>query len=123
MKFHKSSDDKWETATNDPSKNDLPRAVKRHQGLCGKSITPDEKCMLVNSSVISCWIDKNKKCQNLDQCISIFNEKCLINFDRYYCPGATVDYKRIEVGLKTQASLNKVGKEFLIQLGVAFVRQ
>ena len=148
MKFQKSSDDKWEPETNVPSENelrfsdprvdpikifvlflrkDLPRAVKICQGLCGKSITPDEKCMLVKSCGTSHWSDKNtgQEMSKFGPMYIHFNEKCLINFDcdRYYGPGSRFDYERIEVGLITQALLNKVEKEFLTQLGVAFLQQ
>ena len=81
--------------------------------------------MLVKSCGTSHWTDRKtgQEMSKFGPMYIHFNEKCLINFDtdRYYGPGAKFDYKRIEIGVKTQTSLTKVEKEFLGDPRVTFL--
>lgn len=106
-------------------RKDLPRLIKKCQGMCGKPIRPDDDDMIVKSYGTSTWTDRNTGLERskFGPMYIHFNQKCLETFDseNSYGPGNRFDYNRVEVHNSTQTKLQEAERMFLIQLGVKFL--
>jgi len=106
-------------------RKDLPRLVKKCQGLCGKVIKPDDDDMLVRSYGTSTWTDRKTGSERskYGPMYVHFNQKCLEMFDtaNHYGPGNSFDFGRIEVDKTTKDKLNNAERALLDQLGVTFL--
>ena len=103
---------------------DLPRSIKRCQGMCGKVIKPEEKDMLVRTYGKSSWTDKvtGTERSKFGPMYVHFNQKCLetCNSEKFYGPGNHFDYSRITIDTKTKEKLNNSESTLLKNLGVKF---
>ena len=103
---------------------DLPRLIKKCQGMCGKVIRPDGSGMLVKPYGAVTWTDRKigHEKSKFGPIYIHFNSQCLETFDREnnYGPGKRFDYKRIQIDNKTQEKLTEAEKEFLMKIGITF---
>lgn len=106
-------------------RKDLPRLIKKCQGMCGKTIKPDSNDMVIKSYGTSTWTDRSSGTERskFGPMYIHFNQKCLENFDseKHYGPGSRFDYRRVQVNKETQDTLKESEKKFLTDLGVTFL--
>ena len=103
-------------------RNDLPRSIKKCQGMCGKVIKPEDDGLLVRSYGTSTWTDRTTGAERskFGPMYIHFNEKCLETFDseNFYGPGSHFDYSRIQIDEQVKSKLNDSEKHLLLGLGI-----
>ena len=104
---------------------DLPRIIKKCQGMCGKDIKPDDDGMLVRSYGTKTWTDRKTGIEKskFGPMYVHFNQTCMERYDteNIYGPGNSFDYKRIQAEKSLQEKITAAEKNFLSKLGIKFL--